>query len=190
MLLLLLQNTWNGQSQCQVSIYYKYAPDGTTFVVLYYVDGFFYWYTSEALGKWFVDNLGKRFHVKILGYAHWFMSIRISQMKDHSISVNQARYATSIVAKYLDNATVKESTNFYETTFPSGMIFAKADTSTSDEQVEKLTREYNIHYIAFIGSLIYLLSTKVELSFALHKLAKFSANPGKVHFEVLIRLLR
>ena len=28
------------------------------------------------------------------------------------------------------------------------------------------------------------------LSFAVHKLAKFSANPGKVHFEGLIRLLR
>ena len=28
------------------------------------------------------------------------------------------------------------------------------------------------------------------LSFAVHKLAKFSANPGKVHFEILINLLR
>ena len=54
---------------------------------------------SEALGKWFVDNLGKIFHVNFLGYAHCFMSVRISQMKDHSISVDQARYATSVVAK-------------------------------------------------------------------------------------------
>ena len=30
----------------------------------------------------------------------------------------------------------------------------------------------------------------MDLSFALHKLAKFSANPGKVHFEGLIHLLR
>ena len=30
----------------------------------------------------------------------------------------------------------------------------------------------------------------MELSFAVHKLAKFSENPGKVHFEVLIHLLR
>ena len=58
-------------------------------------------------------------------------------MKDHSISVDQARYATSIVATYLDTATVKASTQFYMTTLPSGMIFNKADTSTSDEQVDK-----------------------------------------------------
>ena len=61
---------------------------------------------------------------------------------------------------------------------------------TSDEQVENLTRDYNIHYSVFIGSLIYLFSTRVDLSFAVHKLANFSENPGKVHFEGLIHLLR
>ena len=30
----------------------------------------------------------------------------------------------------------------------------------------------------------------MDLSFAVHKLAKFSANPGKVHFEGLIHLLK
>ena len=72
-----------------------------------------------------MDTLGKRFHVNYLGYAHWFMSIIISQMKDHSISVDQARYATSIFEKYLDTDTVKVSKKFYKTTFPADMIFIK-----------------------------------------------------------------
>ena len=134
--------------------------------------------------------LRKIFYVNFLGYAHWFMSIRISQTKDHYISVDQDRYDTSIVAKYLDTATVKASTKFYKTPLPSDMIFTKDDTSTSDEQVDKLTREFNIHYRACIGSLIYLFSTRVDLSFAVHKLEKFSANPGKVNCEVLVHLLR
>ena len=104
--------------------------------------------------------------------------------------MDQARYTTSIVEKYLDTDAVKVSTKFYKTTLPADMIFTKEDVYTSDEQVNKLTREYNIHYRAYIESLIYLLSTRVELSFAVHKLAKFSANPGKLHFEVLIHLLR
>ena len=111
-------------------------------------------------------------------------------MNDRSISVDQARYATSTVAKYLDTATFKASTKFYKTTFTSGMIFTKDDTSNSDEQVEKLTRKFNIHYRACIGSFIYLLSTRVDLSFSVHKLAKFSANPGKVHFEGLVNIFR
>ena len=69
------------------------------------------------------------------------------------------------------------------------MIFTKEYVSTSDEQVEKLTREFNIHYRACISSLIYILSTRVDLSFAVHKLAKFSENPGKVHFEGLVHIL-
>ena len=69
-------------------------------------------------------------------------------MKDHSISVDQDRYATSIVVKYLDTVTVKVSTNFYKTKLQADMIFTKEDVSTSDEQVEKLTREFNIHHIA------------------------------------------
>ena len=120
-----------------------------------------------------MDALRKIIHVNFLQYAHLFMSIRISQMRDHSISVDQARHATSIVAKYLCTATVKASKKFYKTTLPSDMIINKADTSTSDEQVEKFNREFNIHYRDFIGSLIYLLSTRVDLSFAVHKLAIF-----------------
>ena len=139
------------QSQRQMSIYYKYAPDGSKIVVLSYVDYCVYWYTNEDLGKWFVDTLGKRLYVNFLGYAHCFMSIRIDQLKDHSITVDQARYATSIVAKYLDTSTVKVSNNFYRITLPADMIFTKEDVSTSDEQVEKLTREYNIHYRSCIG---------------------------------------
>ena len=113
-------------------IYYKYASYGTNIVVLSYVDDCIYCYTSEALGKWFVDTLGKIFHVKLLGYAYWLMSIRISQMKDHSISLYQSRYATSIVEKYLDTAKVKTGKKFYNKNLPSDMIFTKADTYTSD----------------------------------------------------------
>ena len=110
-------------------------------------------------------------------------------MKDHSISLDEARYATSTVAKYLDTETVKVSKTFYNTKLPAGMIFTKEDISTSDEQVEKLTKEYNIHYRACIGSLIDLLSTRVDLSFVVHKLVNFSADPGKLNFEGLVHLL-
>ena len=113
------------QYQFQMSIYYKYTPDGSKIVVLSYVDGCVYWYMNEDLGKWFVGSLGKRFHVNFLGYAHWFMSIKVSQLKDHSISVDQARYATSIVAKYLETAIVQESTKFYKTTFPADIIYSQ-----------------------------------------------------------------
>ena len=79
-----------------------------------------------------MDNLGKRLYVNLLGYANWFMSIRMSHMKDYSIYVDQDIYANSIVAKYLDTATVKACTKFYKTNLQSDMIFTKVDAYTSD----------------------------------------------------------
>ena len=61
-------------------------------------------------------------------------------MKDHSVSVDQDRYDTSILANYLDTATVKTSEKFYKTTLTYDMIFTKDDAYTSDEQVDNLTR--------------------------------------------------
>ena len=111
------------QYQCQMYIYYKYAPDGTNIGVLSYFDDCVYWYTYESLGEWFLDTLGNIFHVNFLGYEHWFMLISISYMKDHSISVYQAKYTNSVVGKYLDTSTVNTSTKFYNNTkYWSSMI--------------------------------------------------------------------
>ena len=49
-----------------MSIYYKYAPDGTKTVILSYVENCVYWYLCGVIGKRFVDNIGNRFHVKLL----------------------------------------------------------------------------------------------------------------------------
>ena len=90
----------------------------------------------------------------------------------------------------LDANTAKTIKKFYNTTLPYDMIFTKDDVSTSDEQVEKLTRVFIINYRACIGSFIYLLSTRVDLSFTVHKLSKFSSNPDKLQFDGLVHLFR
>ena len=73
--------------------------------------------------------------------------------------------------KYLDTAIVKASTKFSKTNFTFDMIFTKADAPASDEQVEKLTNEFNIHYRACIVPFLYFLYTRVDLSFIVNKLA-------------------
>ena len=44
-------------SKCQMSVYYKYALDGSKLVVLSYVDDIVYWYTSEELVNFFWIHL-------------------------------------------------------------------------------------------------------------------------------------
>ena len=52
------------------------------------------------------------------------------------------------------------------------MVLTKEDTSISDEQLELVSIEYNIHYISCVVTLIYLLYTRVDLCFTVHKLKK------------------
>ena len=43
------------------------------FFVLYYADGCVYWYTYEAIGIWFVYDLGNILYVNFLVYENWLM---------------------------------------------------------------------------------------------------------------------
>ena len=102
-------------------------------------------------------------------------------MKDYPISVYQNRYYTSIVAKYLDNYTVKKNKTLHKTNFTSDMIFTKADASTSYEQVEKWTRQFNIYYIVCIESFFFVIY-KSRFEFFSTSVRKVLSNLGKVHF--------
>ena len=79
-----------------------------------------------------MDTLGNIFHVNLIGYLHWFISIIISQLRGHFISLDQASYATSVVEKYLDTAKIKENSNFCKTTLPHDIIFTQGDSYTND----------------------------------------------------------
>ena len=51
------------------------------------------------------------------------MYIRISKLRDHSISLDQYRYYTSNSANYLYTDGIKENNIFYKTSLPHNMIF-------------------------------------------------------------------
>ena len=54
-------------------------------------------------------------------------------------SVDQDRYDTSVVSKYLDTTTIKVNSKFHKTNLPHDVIFTKEDVYTTDEQVEVLS---------------------------------------------------
>ena len=73
---------------------------------------------------------------------------------------------------------------------PHDKIFTKGYACTSDEQVEVLSRDYITHYRSCEGWMVYTLSKRVHLCFALYRLAEDFSNPGNVKFEGLVHLVR
>ena len=55
---------------------------------------------------------------------------------------------------------------------------------------ETKTRFGNLNYRSIIGALLYVLyCTRLDICFAVNKLAKYGNNPGVVHFRVLLHLV-
>ena len=68
--------------------------------------------------------------------------------------MDQYIYATSIVAKYLYTATIKENSKLHKTTLPHDMILTEEDDYICDKQVELFYREYNVYHRSCVGSFI------------------------------------
>ena len=66
-----------------------------------------------------------------------------------------------LICLVMDVVGVSMYPQFFVEALPHDMIFTKEDASTSDEQVGVFYREYKVHYRACVGSLIYILSTRV-----------------------------
>ena len=67
------------------------------------------------------------------------MSISISQLRDHSISVDHSRYVTYVVANYPDTVTIEQNSSFHKTSLLHDMILTKEYASTSNEKLEVLS---------------------------------------------------
>jgi hypothetical protein len=55
-----------------------------------------------------------------------------------------------------------------------------------EKNAATLKSEYNIDFASCIGSLIYLGMTRVDISYAVNKMVKYTRNPGRKHLESLI----
>ncbi len=158
--------------------------------VLNYVDDMLYFETNEETTKWFKQQLNNHFNLEFLDQAHWYLATRINQLANFDIELDQSHYCLAIVKRYLDTPETKKVLTAHTTPLPSDFIPSTADCSQDEAKAKQLALEYNIDYASCIGSLIYLGMTRVDIVFAVNKLAKFTHRPGKAHFKAVLHLLR
>ena len=86
------------QSTCKPVLFYKTESDGSTTYFLTYVNDslYFKWHSNDANKKAFKKAIGDKFKVDFMGYANWFLSVRIMQDAQRNISVDQSRYTKNI----------------------------------------------------------------------------------------------
>ena len=95
-----------------------------------------------------------------------------------------------IAARFLpQHPTVNEMKAKYSSPLPASFVPTKQDKSTNYLEVKELEDEFVFQYSSAVGMLIYLMNTAMTLQYAIRKLAKFNALPGRNHYKALIHLL-
>ena len=77
-----------------------------------------------------------------------------------------------------------------ERPLPSEWEATKKHESKNEQDSKKLSEQYRMECSSIIGSLIYLLNTRPDITFAVTKLAKFMRVPGQEHFRALTHVLQ
>ena len=119
----------------------------------------------------------RRFEVKDMGTLNYFVGMQVIQ-ESGKVFIGQPTYTEKVLRKFgIDNAKPVDTP-----VDPSSKLVKAADESELHNQAE---------YQSDVGSLLYLSSaTRLDITFAVNNVAKFSENPTKEHRTTLKRIFR
>ena len=92
----------------------------------------------DAIEKEFEDSVNKRFHVKFLGPAQWFLHMRIHQHKDSTYTLDQHRYVLNTLNRYDPDSEVPER----DTPLPTDYKFSKTNRPETTEDKYLVEQKY------------------------------------------------
>ncbi|KAG7539387.1 Reverse transcriptase RNA-dependent DNA polymerase [Arabidopsis suecica] len=152
-----------------------FEKEGIRLHVLVYVDDLIITGTSVDVINEFKSYLSSCFYMKDLGILRYFLGIEVARSPE-GIYLCQRKYAVDIINE-------------------TGLLGVKP-VSFPLEQNHKLhvasgdTIDDPLRYRRLVGRLIYLGTTRPELSYAIHILSQFMNEPKAAHWEAALRVVR
>jgi hypothetical protein len=139
--------------------------------------------TDAIIKNKFKTALSTRFEIEWKPHADWFLQARIQQDAVGNISLDQHRYAESVVGKYLPTASPTPSpTDLRKSAspLPTNMVWTKVNSSKTETNVVILRGNTDSDFLS---------NTAYEELFAICKACKRMHLPGCLHFQALLHLL-
>ncbi|KAK6115529.1 hypothetical protein DH2020_007798 [Rehmannia glutinosa] len=140
-----------------------------------YVDGIICGSINKELCNKFSNLMQGKFEMSIMGELTFFLGLQVKQMKDRTF-ISQTKYTRDLMKKFgmEDNSYVKIPMN----------TSVKMDMDEEGEAVDQ-TR-----YRALIGSLLYLIASRPDITFDVGVCARFQSAPKESHMIMPKRILR
>ena len=177
------------QSIIAPTLYTKTFEDGSTIWLLNYVDDMLYFCTSESRRREFEKHVCKRFAVELKGRAQWYISMKLRQLNNYDIVIDQDRYVQSLLQRFLNTVRMPILDKKTSTPIPTDFVYSKDDLAETEDASKILQRKYNIDFRALIGCLLYLTYTRIDIVYSINKLAKATHRPGEYHLKCAVHLL-
>jgi hypothetical protein len=119
--------------------------------------------------------LNDRFKIKDLGPLRYFLGLEVARSKQ-GILLNQRKYTLELLEDS-GNLAAKSSLTPYD----ASLKLHNSNSPLYNDETQ---------YRRLIGRLIYLTTTRPDISFAVQQLSQFVSKPQQVHYQAAIRVLQ
>ncbi|XP_058774533.1 uncharacterized mitochondrial protein AtMg00810-like [Vicia villosa] len=149
--------------------------DGKLMIAQIYVDDIVFRGMSDQMVEHFVKQMQSEFEMSLVGELTYFLGLRLKQM-DNSIFISQRNYAKNIVKKFgMENASHKR------TPAPTHLNLSKDKEGVVVDQSL---------YRSMIVSLLYLTTSRPNITFAVGVCARYQAEPKTSHINQVKRIFK
>ncbi|KAG7584438.1 Ribonuclease H-like superfamily [Arabidopsis suecica] len=149
--------------------------DGVFVVILVYVDDIIIASSCDSVVPVLISQLEQAFKLRNIGAPQYFLGLEIAR-SSKGISICQRKYVLELLVE----------TGFLGCK-PSSIPMEPNHSLHKDDTPLIPDPE---HYRKLIGKLLYLCTTRPDISFAVGKLCQFSSAPREVHLQAVYKVLR
>jgi Reverse transcriptase (RNA-dependent DNA polymerase) len=142
-------------------------------IVALYVDDLLVACSITKLCKDLESFFQSEFQMKIMGEVRYILGMEVNNdLKNHEIHKSQCKYIKQLLNDYN-----KYNNKVYDSPMDNRTPFSKSQCPVTDSKEARLMR--NMPYRELIP----------DISFAVGSLAKYTSNPGRVHWKALLKIL-
>lgn len=140
-----------------------------------YFDGLLYMGSNSKMIVEFKIAMMNEFEMNYLGLKKYFFIMKVYQSKDE-IFICLMKYANNTLKKF-DMVDCN----------PSSTPSSHKLVLCRDDCVETI---YETTYISYVGSLMFLTHTKLDIAYSVSLVSWYMTNPSEIHMKVVKRILR
>ena len=161
-------------NECDKCVYVK-TINHECVVMCLYVDDMLIMGTNRSVIESTKKMLNSNFYMKDLGLADVILGIRITKSTEGYV-LSQSHYVEKVLRKFGHFESKPAVTPFD----PNSKL-----KKNNGEGVSPL------EYARVIGSLMYVMNcTRLDIAYSVGRLARYTSNPGRDHWDALVRVLR